>query len=126
MDEDAWKKVVSRGQIINQHQKKQNAGKLKAIGWVGTIAGVEHEILCMNGVRGSKAFESSKTAFSILCAYEHKGDAFTCSLYSDRGVDVSEIAKRYGGGGHAGAAGFICKELPIAYAGPYNIYGDQE
>lgn len=36
------------------------------------------------------------------------------SLYSTT-VDVSEIAKKYDGGGHSGAAGFLCKELPFEY-----------
>jgi nanoRNase/pAp phosphatase (c-di-AMP/oligoRNAs hydrolase) len=34
------------------------------------------------------------------------------SLYSEK-VDVSIIAKNHGGGGHAGAAGFICRDLPF-------------
>ncbi len=32
------------------------------------------------------------------------------SLYSDGTIDVSKIAKKYGGGGHKGAAGFLLKE----------------
>jgi oligoribonuclease NrnB/cAMP/cGMP phosphodiesterase (DHH superfamily) len=33
------------------------------------------------------------------------------SLYNDNGkVDCSQIAKQYGGGGHAGAAGFILNQ----------------
>lgn len=50
--------------------------------------------------------------------HDEKYDGFACfhyangkfyySLYNDNGqVDVSEIAKAYGGGGHKGAAGFI-------------------
>jgi nanoRNase/pAp phosphatase (c-di-AMP/oligoRNAs hydrolase) len=35
-------------------------------------------------------------------------------MYTDKeGVHVGNIAKKYGGGGHPGAAGFICKELPF-------------
>jgi nanoRNase/pAp phosphatase (c-di-AMP/oligoRNAs hydrolase) len=40
------------------------------------------------------------------------GEQYTVSLYS-KTVDVSEIAKKYGGGGHKGAAGFQCKKLPF-------------
>lgn len=29
-----------------------------------------------------------------------------------KSIDVSEIAKRHGGGGHVKASGFTCKELP--------------
>jgi len=36
------------------------------------------------------------------------------SMYTERlDVDVSVIAKQYGGGGHAGAAGFTCDKLPF-------------
>jgi len=49
----------------------------------------------------------------ICCQYYHNGEVFTISLYSKKGgVDVSEICKSFGGGGHAGAAGFTSKELP--------------
>jgi oligoribonuclease NrnB/cAMP/cGMP phosphodiesterase (DHH superfamily) len=120
MDEGAWQKASNQGKLINLHQKKQNESRLKAIGWVGTIEGCEHFVLCMNGVRGSQSFESANTPFSVLCAYEHKGDVFTVSLYSDRGVDVSELAKKQGGGGHAGAAGFICRQLPIRFVEHYS------
>ncbi len=36
---------------------------------------------------------------------------FEYSLRSDEGFDVSEVAKRYGGGGHAQAAGFRVDEI---------------
>lgn len=36
---------------------------------------------------------------------------FTVSLYSET-VDVGAIAKAHGGGGHKGAAGFVCDTLP--------------
>ena len=44
--------------------------------------------------------------------FSFDGDKWTVSLYSTS-VDVSEIAKKYGGGGHKGASGFHCKELPF-------------
>jgi len=35
-------------------------------------------------------------------------------LYNDNGkVDVSEICKEYGGGGHAGAAGYTGEDFSI-------------
>jgi hypothetical protein len=40
--------------------------------------------------------------------YQQADDTYKYCLRSkDNGVDVSEIAKRYGGGGHRGAAGFV-------------------
>jgi oligoribonuclease NrnB/cAMP/cGMP phosphodiesterase (DHH superfamily) len=50
---------------------------------------------------------------AMLCFY-WKRDQWTVSLFSDKpGVDVSLICKAHGGGGHKGAAGFQCKELPF-------------
>lgn len=43
---------------------------------------------------------------------------FRVSLRSIGDVDVSGIAKSYGGGGHKNAAGFECKELPWNVVGP--------
>ena len=40
-----------------------------------------------------------------------KDGRWTVSLYNENGkFDVSEIAKLMGGGGHAGAAGFVCDD----------------
>lgn len=38
-----------------------------------------------------------------------KGRAFSLRSRGDEGVDVSEIAQRYGGGGHRNAAGFLAE-----------------
>lgn len=42
--------------------------------------------------------------FAAMRVHDHDGTSF--SLRSRGGFDVSEVAVRYGGGGHAGAAGF--------------------
>ena len=43
-----------------------------------------------------------------------RAGAWKVSLYAaSQDIDASAIAKRYGGGGHAGAAGFSCAELPF-------------
>lgn len=60
---------------------------------------------------GSKVFgkEINNYDMCISCAYN--GDVWTIGLYSNR-IDVSEIAKKYGGGGHPGAAGFT-SHIPV-------------
>ena len=42
----------------------------------------------------------------IAIVWQWSGGKISASLRSDGSVDVSEIAKKYGGGGHKGAAGF--------------------
>jgi hypothetical protein len=46
--------------------------------------------------------------------YNMQTGKFVFSLYtSNPAIDVSKIAQKYGGGGHCGAAGFQCEELPF-------------
>ena len=41
---------------------------------------------------------------------ENYNGILRCSIRSKNNIDVVEIAKKYGGGGHTTAAGFKCKE----------------
>jgi nanoRNase/pAp phosphatase (c-di-AMP/oligoRNAs hydrolase) len=51
----------------------------------------------------------------LAWSWDGKRCNFYCSLRSrDDGPDVSEIAKRFGGGGHEHAAGFRCSRLDAA------------
>jgi len=61
---------------------------------------------------GSEAFGNRFYHYDICISYEFLGDKWIVSLYSER-VDVSKIAKKYGGGGHTRAAGFVSKDLPF-------------
>lgn len=62
---------------------------------------------------GSKGFGDRMDKYDFCIAYIHDGKRFTVSLYSVKDVDVSEICKKHGGGGHKGAAGFVCEQLPF-------------
>lgn len=61
---------------------------------------------------GSPGFVDNFKKYPICLAFIFDGKKFTVSLYSET-VDVSEIAKKFGGGGHKGAAGFVCENLPF-------------
>lgn len=61
---------------------------------------------------GSDFYGDLINEYDICLNFEFLGDKWIVGLYSVK-VDVSEIAKKYGGGGHKGAAGFVCDELPF-------------
>ena len=47
----------------------------------------------------------------FMCYHRMKDGRWTVSLYNENGnFNVSEIARHMGGGGHAGAAGFVCDD----------------
>lgn len=61
---------------------------------------------------GNEAFKEKREQYDILILFSFDGEMWNISLYSDT-VDVAEIAKRFGGGGHKGASGFYREELPF-------------
>ena len=62
---------------------------------------------------GSDAFGGRLKEYPICISYEFNGDLYIIGLYSET-IDVSEICKRWGGGGHKGAGGFEHKQLPFS------------
>ncbi len=69
-------------------------------------------IVCNAGMTGSNIFNSIEKSHDIQIVVIFDGAVWTVSLYS-KTIDVSEIAKKYGGGGHKGASGFQCEVLPF-------------
>jgi len=64
----------------------------------------------------SLLFESIKFDKDIMIAFcwNGKNSCWVVTLYTDKEeIDVSVLAKRHGGGGHKGAAGFSCDYLPF-------------
>jgi len=112
--------VVAEGHLILMYQAQTHADRLAHIGWTSTFE--NRRCLCCDGIIGSDAFgPDAFVKHPILVAYSHDGEQFTISLYSDpaSGIDVGEIARQRGGGGHPNAAGFRCKTLPIIKEASY-------
>ena len=83
------------------------------------FAGTEYpyRLVCLNTAsRGSWQFNSvyDPEKHDVMVAYcRLKTGKWRVSLYSTKPeVDCGAICKSFGGGGHAGAAGFLCDELP--------------
>lgn len=72
-------------------------------GYKTSIDGEEAIALNVYGF-GSMIFGEAFNMYPVCIAYVHDGEKFTVSLYSTT-VDVSKIAKKFGGGGHKNAAG---------------------
>lgn len=106
-----WNKLILQGETIEKF-KLQFYGELaKSIGYEVQFEG--HECFAVNVARiSSDVFGDLIEQYDILLPHFHNGTQWTVSLYSKR-IDVSEIAKKYGGGGHIGAAGFRCEKLPF-------------
>ena len=79
----------------------------------------ENHCYCMNSLlAGSDQFGDEYDNHDMVCRFAYNGKGWSYSLYSsNENVDCSEIAKKYGGGGHRGAAGFKLD---------YCIFGDNK
>jgi len=101
--------IVKTGAIVLSYQNAQNAMYAKGMSYEAEFEG--HRAIIINRAYGnSQLFDSvyDPEKHDIMIVFGVKPKEFKYSIYSVKPeIDVSEIAKKYGGGGHAGAAGFF-------------------
>jgi oligoribonuclease NrnB/cAMP/cGMP phosphodiesterase (DHH superfamily) len=107
-NEEKVSELIARGEIIYQARILRLRKMIKAKGYEIRFEG--HPTLAIN-YRGSGDLGEliREMGYDIAYCYyesklEHELRTFV-SLYSEK-IDVSEIARKFGGGGHPGAAGF--------------------
>lgn len=61
---------------------------------------------------GSEGFGKRFKDYPLCLSFVYDGGQWAIGLYSET-IDVGEIARKYGGGGHKGAAGFVSKGIPV-------------
>ena len=107
--------IIDNGKVILKYQDIENAKYIKAFSFEKIFEG--HKAIVINrGSTNSQMFNSvwDESKYDIMITFVYKGNKYTVSLYTTKAnIDVSEIAKKYGGGGHKQAAGFQCKELSL-------------
>jgi uncharacterized protein len=108
--EHVFQAIVLEGKIAIGYRDNYCAELRKAFGYETELLGIKAYAL-NTYMFGSSGFGYKFKEYPICIAYIHDGKRFTVSLYSET-IDVSSIAKQYGGGGHKGAAGFTCLQLP--------------
>jgi len=96
--------IIQKGKIVEVFRDRQNADLCKA--WAFEVEFSGHKALAMvTGMKGSEVFGKQIDDYPICIAMAFNGKMWVNSLYS-KTIDVGEIAKGLGGGGHKGAAGF--------------------
>jgi len=115
-DTDFLSRCIKNGRIILRYIEKENKKYVEQYYFETEINGIP--ALAVNkGLANVLLFNSvwNIKKYPIVIAFVWNKGKWTVSLYTteETGIDVSEIAKCYGGGGHKCAAGFQCKELPF-------------
>lgn len=102
--------LIHNGEIIKGY-RDQWAKEFMEMGFELEFCGYKCFVVNL-GHGNADYFGSIIDKYDIVIPYVYDGKQFVVSLYTnDKEIDVSAIAKKCGGGGHAGAAGFTCKEL---------------
>lgn len=109
---DGLTSLLEMGGIALQYRDNQYASLIKAWSFEAYFHGYK-AICCNAGSVSSQLFDSVKEDYVLMITFVFDGKQWTVSLYTKKDIDVSAIAKIYGGGGHKQAAGFQCKELPF-------------
>ena len=111
--------IVDKGRCILEYEANQSAKFCKAYAFETQLMGLP--AICANrGFTNSKLFDSvydpNKHKLMITFSRLPKDKAWAVSLYSTHeDVDCGKLARTFAGGGHKGAAGFSCIDIPFEY-----------
>lgn len=110
--------IVNIGAFAMAYQKTVDENAVKHRSFLMVWEG--RRFLCLNTAQCNsntfKALDVPETGHAGLLAFYWNGRVWTVSLYHAahrKEVDLSIIAKKYGGGGHKGACGFTCGTIPF-------------
>jgi oligoribonuclease NrnB/cAMP/cGMP phosphodiesterase (DHH superfamily) len=110
---------LEKGKFLLQKQRNDNESYAKACAFETELDGLK--VIAINrGQTNSKIFESvyDPERHDAMAAFVFRGNFWTVSLYTDKdNIDVSEVCKARGGGGHQQAAGFQTYEFPFQLGG---------
>lgn len=102
--------ICKSGADIIQYRVKWAAEYCATKGFDATLDGFKCFAINLAMVSSDDFDSIDSENYDMFVGFSYDGKAWTYSLRSTK-IDVSKIAMNYGGGGHAGAAGFSSEEL---------------
>jgi oligoribonuclease NrnB/cAMP/cGMP phosphodiesterase (DHH superfamily) len=118
--------LVGEGNLILRYDDEQKRRYVNTYGFETNLS-IESNINVQNfkaiavnlGHTNSKIFDSvwNENKYDLMITFVRRSDCkWNVSLYSTKpNINCGSIAKYFNGGGHKGAAGFQCDELPFIY-----------
>ena len=105
--------IIEQGTAALRYREGHYKDLIEAISFFTEFEGYR-AVACNAALANSMLFDSVNAGYDLMMPFYFDGSQWTVSIYTKRDdVDCSELAKKYGGGGHKQAAGFQCKELPF-------------
>jgi oligoribonuclease NrnB/cAMP/cGMP phosphodiesterase (DHH superfamily) len=124
-DSAKYEEVLTVGSILDRKRAKEIDSMAKNAaekvysykGYTVCIVNCDHEFASDLGHTILTTFGYD---FVVCWRYNHMNEEYWLSLRADNKVDVSDICKEYGGGGHKNAAGCTTKIHPsVLFSTPY-------
>ena len=117
LDDTNTDRIIDMGKIIHEYEERQSKNICRGAG-VGLIEFEGLKAVIVNRSNINSLFFNSvvESEYDIMMVFSFKPikSSWVFSLYTEReDIDVSLIAKKYGGGGHAGAAGFVTTDFEV-------------
>jgi nanoRNase/pAp phosphatase (c-di-AMP/oligoRNAs hydrolase) len=115
-DNEFIQNIIKNGKVIIKYRSKLNKRICESQAFESYLLG--YKCICINrALCGSTVFDSvwNPDKYDIMVVFYICSKGFwNVSLYTNKpNINVGEIAKLYGGGGHVSAAGFKCCLLPF-------------
>ncbi len=113
-DENSLLMLHKEGLILKRQTDKQ-IKRYKKAARMGTIAGHTVPVVNAPSSIGSELLHQLSDGYPFAVAYEDKSERRVWQLRSggDKAIDVSQIAQKFGGGGHKNASGFSTDSYDI-------------
>lgn len=111
-DDNLCKEIINKGKTIMQYRDNWAKEYCEHKGFETKFEGYKCFALNLAMVSSDHFKSVNEDDYDMFIGFSYDGDVWTYSLRSTK-VDCSEIAMKYGGGGHKGAAGFTSKELVL-------------
>lgn len=102
-------KIIKKGKIIKDYIDKNNEEYISKYGYESELDGIKCYVV--NNKTNSWIFGDRIKKYPFVVVWVYNGEKYSYSIYSEGEVDCSKIAEKFGGGGHAGAAGFSSDKL---------------
>lgn len=106
--------LCTEGALIQKQMNEAAERRMKEYAFETSF--LSYRCICVNtDAKGSLQFGDLMSQYAMCITFiRTSAHSWKVGLYSSRpDIHVGNICKQYGGGGHAGAAGFTCDNLPF-------------
>lgn len=117
--------IIKKGWAIYDFITNDYSTYFRSNGYESVIPGTDIKVAVCNRSCNSLLFGDKYKEYPAVVTFSYDGENYKYSIYANQNVEhpfnCKEVAEKYGGGGHHGAAGFVSDELLFPKTGDINF-----